>query len=233
MELAINGKVAGRLTFELFEESSPLTCKRFKSLLTGGAKELAYKGSSIHRVWHNYALQGGDIPISTGDGQACLQDEDLTRVHTGAGLLGMAKVAGVPKSATTQFYITLSSEPLPHLDGQYVIFGRVKSGRELLSCIDELAKLKGVSLYKDPFTYATTETHLPDNTTVTVSDCGIIERVILPRVPCATLPKKELSSDLQQFLKRKLAEVDSNPQVLVLGGAGDLTRDNSATTDGL
>lgn len=119
MELTISGKVAGRLTFELYEDTCPLTCANFKALLTGekglsplSGVDLNYKNSKIHRVWHDYALMGGDITLDDGRGgesatQVPIPDEDLSLKHTGAGLLGMAKVPGIPNSATSQFYITL------------------------------------------------------------------------------------------------------------------------------
>ena len=48
----------------------------------------------------------------------------------------MANVEGVPNSSSSQFFITLTHEPLTHLDGKYVAFGRVKSGSELLKTIN-------------------------------------------------------------------------------------------------
>ena len=115
LEIAINGKVIGRLTFELFEETCPKTCENFKALCSGekgmsylSGKPLNYKNSKIHKIFPDYLIQGGDF--TRGDGRGgesifggCLPDEDLTlgKHKWGPGTLAMANVFGVPNSSTS------------------------------------------------------------------------------------------------------------------------------------
>ncbi len=111
----MNGKFAGRLTFDLFEDLCPLTCENFKYLCTGekgvsklSGKPLHYKGSKIHKVFSDYILQGGDFTRGDGRGGESiypgggLSDEDLHTLHKwGPGTLAMANISGVPDSSNS------------------------------------------------------------------------------------------------------------------------------------
>lgn len=57
MDISIGGKPAGRITFELFAEALPRTCRNFRALCTGEmgisprtGKPLCYRGSRFHRA---------------------------------------------------------------------------------------------------------------------------------------------------------------------------------------
>lgn len=63
-DITIDGKVAGRIVFELFNDVAPKTCENFLLLCTGTAgngklsgKPLHYKGSTFHRVIKNFMIQ--------------------------------------------------------------------------------------------------------------------------------------------------------------------------------
>lgn len=123
LDIQVNGKFAGRLTLDLFEDLCPLTCENFKQLCTGekgvsklSGKPLHYKGSKIHKVFSDYILQGGDFTRGDGRGGESiypgggLADEDLHTLHKwGPGTLAMANISGVPDSSNSQFFITLSN----------------------------------------------------------------------------------------------------------------------------
>lgn len=100
-----------------------------------------YKGSKIHKVIPNYLIQGGHLGTDPSGESifgkvGTLPDEDLKSIRSwGPGTLAYTNIFGVPNSSSSQFFITTSRDPLPHLQGLYVAFGRVKSGLELLQQI--------------------------------------------------------------------------------------------------
>ena len=75
LEFTIGSKNIGRVTFELFQDITPLTAENFRSLCTGekglGAtsrQKLHYLGTKMHRVVDGFVLQGGDITKGDGTG---------------------------------------------------------------------------------------------------------------------------------------------------------------------
>ena len=62
--------------------------------------------------------------------------------YSQAGRLGMASVG--PNTESNQFFIT--SEPTPHLDGRYTMFGAVEGGLQLVHTIQRGDIVKKISL---------------------------------------------------------------------------------------
>uniref|UniRef100_A0A8C7VDK4 Peptidyl-prolyl cis-trans isomerase n=1 Tax=Oncorhynchus mykiss TaxID=8022 RepID=A0A8C7VDK4_ONCMY len=146
MDISIRGDSVGRLLFELFTELCPKTCKNFQALCTGEAGLsqsdliLSYKGSVFHRVVPNGWIQGGDISApGKGNGGESIygptfEDESFAVSHSRRGILGMANQG--PHSNSSQFYITL--QPALWMDRQYVAFGQVVEGTEVLRRLEEV-----------------------------------------------------------------------------------------------
>ena len=122
----------GPFEVELYWQDAPKTCKNFYELSQSGY----YNGTIFHRVIKDFMIQGGD-PTGTGRGGSSIygikfEDEIKdTLKHTGAGILAMANSG--PNSNGSQFFITLA--PTPWLDGKHTIFGRIKSGMEIIKRI--------------------------------------------------------------------------------------------------
>ncbi|VDO05708.1 unnamed protein product [Rodentolepis nana] len=119
----------GAIVIELYWDHAPRTCKNFAEL----AKREYYNGCTFHRVIRDFMIQGGD-PTGTGLGGASIYgryfDDEIhpDLKYTGAGIISMAKSG--PNKNGSQFFITLA--PTQWLDGKYTIFGRVKSGMQVV-----------------------------------------------------------------------------------------------------
>lgn len=126
---------AGEILLELFPEEAPEHVKSFLTLIEKGF----YNGLTFHRVVPGFVIQGG-CPKGDGTGDAGykLKAEFNKRNHL-KGTLAMAR-AQDPNSAGSQFYICL--EPIPHLDGQYTVFGQVVKGQTLPEKVKQGDKMK-------------------------------------------------------------------------------------------
>lgn len=130
-----------RVVIELYPESAPATVANFKKL----AQSRFYNGTAIHRAYPHLMLQMGDplskrqgnLGIGTG-GPGHTLPLEAGRKHV-AGAVAAArlgdKINPARRSNGSQFYITL--QPMPSLDGQYTVFGRVIDGMAALDKISE------------------------------------------------------------------------------------------------
>ncbi|KAH3910092.1 peptidyl-prolyl cis-trans isomerase [Parastagonospora nodorum] len=127
-EVALDTTI-GTIVIELYNDDAPKTCKNFSTL----AQRHYFDGLIFHRIIPNFMIQGGD-PTGTGRGGASIYGEKFedeispALKHTGAGILSMANSG--PNTNGSQFFITLA--PTPWLDGKHTIFGRVKSGMQVV-----------------------------------------------------------------------------------------------------
>ena len=115
----------GDINVYLYPEAAPVTVASFVKLSTEGF----YNGLSFHRVITNVLVQGGD-PNGDGTGSAgyTTKDEIAKWVDfTDPGMLAMANSG--PNTNGSQFFLTLNS--LTQLNGQYTIFGELKSREDL------------------------------------------------------------------------------------------------------
>lgn len=208
MDVTVNGKYYGRLTFELYPDT-PLTSNNFKALCTGemgvsstSGKALHYKDSKFHKIYSDYIIQGGDY--TRGDGRRgdsiypenYFTDENFIHEHAGAGTLAMVNCIGVENTNTSQFFISLCQEPLRHLDGKNVVFGRLKSGAEILQELNKLG---------DPVSGV-------PKAEIMISDCGLCEKP-QPRIVEETLESNMKTDESQpsfnlENLKFEMIEKD-------------------------
>lgn len=130
----------GDIEVELYSDSAPKTVENFKDLTKKGF----YDGLIFHRIVPGFVIQGGDPYTrdttnrrrwgTSGPGWNIKAEFNKNR-HT-RGVLSMARSQD-PDSAGSQFFIVLKDSNF--LDGQYTIFGKVKSG---MDAVDKIATLK-------------------------------------------------------------------------------------------
>jgi peptidyl-prolyl cis-trans isomerase B (cyclophilin B) len=122
----------GTIELELFWKETPKTAENFLRLVISGF----YDGLTFHRIVPNFVIQGGD-PSGDGTGGPgySIPFEKANTKHL-RGYLGMARSQD-PNSAGSQFYICLRD--LPNLDNNYVVFGKVNKGMDV---VDKIAAVK-------------------------------------------------------------------------------------------
>ncbi|WP_161626047.1 peptidylprolyl isomerase [Hugenholtzia roseola] len=129
----------GEVVVFLFTEEAPLSVLNFLKLI----KEGYYKDKVFHRIVPNFVVQAG-CPRADGYGNTSytIRSELTTLSYMQAGYLGMASAGRDTEGG--QWFITLA--PAPHLDGRYTIFGKVKSGLEILQKLEVGDKIIDITL---------------------------------------------------------------------------------------
>lgn len=123
----------GKIVIGLYMEKAPQHAKNFMTL----AEEGYYDGTKFHRIQPDGFIQGGDPnsrnddPASWGTGgpDTKVPQEDSGLVHA-AGVLAAAKQGGAKDSSGSQFYLTAT--PQHQFDGNYVVYGKVIEGLEVI-----------------------------------------------------------------------------------------------------
>ena len=118
----------GRVVIGLRPDLAPNHVARIKELTRSGF----YDGVVFHRVIDDFMAQGGD-PTGTGTGGSGQHlDAEFSNERHVRGTLSMAR-AQSPNSADSQFFICFGD--VPHLDGQYTVWGKVAEGMEYVDQI--------------------------------------------------------------------------------------------------
>ena len=122
----------GAVELELHDTDAPKTVENFLKL----ARDGFYDGVVFHRVIPDFMIQGGD-PTGTGMGGPGYQFEDEINHHRiERGALAMANAG--PNTNGSQFFI-VTADACPWLDGAHTVFGRVTSGMDVVSEIEQSA----------------------------------------------------------------------------------------------
>ncbi len=107
----------------------------------GYVADNSYDNSIIHRSVNDFVIQGGGFVYSS-EGIKEIQKKDTVLNEPGnsnlAGTIAMAKVAGNPNSATSQWFINLSDNKfLNDQNGGFTVFGKIIGEGQKL--IDEMS----------------------------------------------------------------------------------------------
>ncbi len=124
----------GDIVVELNAEATPQTVNNFVFL----SREKFYDNTPFHRVIKDFMIQGGD-PQGDGTGGPGYRfaDEAFSGEYT-RGTLAMANAG--PNTNGSQFFIMHRDTPLPK---NYVIFGHVTAGLDVLDAIAEAPVTSG------------------------------------------------------------------------------------------
>jgi peptidyl-prolyl cis-trans isomerase A (cyclophilin A) len=129
----------GPFTVELFAREAPITVENFLRYVDDGH----FDGTIFHRIVPGFVIQGGGLTadFASKKTRAPIANEAKNGLKNTRGSLSMARTSDV-NSATSQFFVNLADNAfLDHgsRDYGYAVFGRVKSGMEV---IDKIAAVR-------------------------------------------------------------------------------------------
>jgi cyclophilin family peptidyl-prolyl cis-trans isomerase len=133
----------GEIEIEFFGKESPQAVENFRLLAERGY----YDGLTFHRIVKGFMIQGGD-PLGNGKGGESAwggffednidRQSPLYRANYLRGIVAMANMG--PNTNGSQFFIMHQDYPMP---AQYVIFGRVTRGIEVVDTLAETPTQRG------------------------------------------------------------------------------------------
>ena len=130
----------GQIVIKLYKSLTPNTVATFLKKVNSGF----YNGLTFHRVIAGFMAQGGD-PTGTGTGGGS-QKSELNNIPFVRGSLGLARTpASKDISNDSQFFICFTTEGCQHLTGDYVNFGEIVSGLDVLDKISQGDKIISIS----------------------------------------------------------------------------------------
>ena len=122
----------GEILIKLYADKAPNTVANFIQKADSGY----YDNLIFHRVIPGFMAQGGD-PTGTGMGGG-KQDSELNDVPFVRGSIGLARTAETKLvSNDSQFFICFTTDGCQHLTSEYVNFGEVISGLDILDKITQ------------------------------------------------------------------------------------------------
>ena len=129
----------GDFEIEFYPDVAPQTVNNFVSL----AREGFFDGTPFHRIVSGFVIQGGD-PTGTGSGGPGYRfaDELPTTNDYERGVVAMANAG--PNTNGSQFFVCLT-DLSGRLPKNYTIFGKVKSGLEVVDAIAATPTRRGSS----------------------------------------------------------------------------------------
>ncbi len=127
----------GTIRIALDAATAPKTVNNFVFL----ARYHYYEGIVFHRVIPGFVLQGGD-PTGSGSGGPGYRFEDELPAPGRYELGSLAMANAGPNTNGSQFFIISGPDGM-RLPPQYSLFGKVVSGLDVVSTIDQLGSRSG------------------------------------------------------------------------------------------
>jgi len=129
----------GVIEIELLTDDAPVTVANFLNYI----EKHKYYNSFIHRSVPGFVIQGGGFTFTAGYPAGIIPFAPIQnefKISNTRGTVAMAKLAGNPDSAMSQWFINLAdnSASLDVDNGGYTVFGRVISGMEVADAIAQL-----------------------------------------------------------------------------------------------
>lgn len=121
----------GVLTFELYDDATPIAAGNFKKLVSSGY----YDGLKFHRVIPNFMIQGGcpDGSGAGGPGYSINCETSADKQFHERGVMSMAHRG--KNTGGSQFFICHSRQGTQHLDGVHTCFGKIIDGLDIIDDI--------------------------------------------------------------------------------------------------
>ncbi len=129
----------GEITVQFYNNDAPKAVANFVNLAQAGF----YDGTKFHRVIKGFMIQGGD-PLTKDDslkshwgtgGPEYRFEDEINNYKLVRGSLAMANSG--PNTNGSQFFIVTADET-PWLDGRHTNFGKVISGIDIVSLIENV-----------------------------------------------------------------------------------------------
>ncbi|MFD2165477.1 peptidylprolyl isomerase [Thalassotalea euphylliae] len=172
----------GNIRVNLHDQTTPKTVENFLSYVEDGD----YQDTVIHRVEPNFVVQGGGFKYKDGFDHDAIDTEDAVenepKLSNVKGTIAMAKIAGNPNSATSQWFFNINdnSANLDIQNGGFTVFGQVieedmailEEIEALSRCVNSFGATPMVDFTNDQCSSGETPTY--DNF-VTISRIDIID----------------------------------------------------------
>jgi peptidyl-prolyl cis-trans isomerase A (cyclophilin A) len=127
---------SGTITLELYPAKAPKTVANFLQYVRDGH----YDGTIFHRVIPGFMIQGGGMTATMSEKKTRppVPIESKNGLKNEVGTVAMARTAD-PNSATSQFFVNVSSNSFLDYPGQdgngYTVFGKVVNGMDVVTKI--------------------------------------------------------------------------------------------------
>ena len=141
MEYSKDGKVAGKVTFQLYENHSPALALNFAAFCSGSASgNRSFVGTKVSTGMPGYGFHAGSLgEDNEGATDERLSDENLELRHHKRGVLSMLNDG--THSNGSEFLVTFGEAS--YLDGYNNVIGEVVEGEHVLTSIEDSCDRNG------------------------------------------------------------------------------------------